>query len=127
MNGLPFRHRFLCFLSIAAPALSAFLLGRLLTNCSKIFRSYYGAADLPTTLPGFTRMLLAIGTSGTLNRAGEITAIAIASIGFLLVHRLPQDRAIRAVLILVLIAWSIEMAWVMGSLVAFASPLANGM
>ena len=117
MNGLPFRHRFLCFLSIAAPALSAFLLGRLLTNCSNIFRSYYGAGDLPITLPAFTRMLLAVGTAGTLNRAGEIAAIAIASIGFLLVHRLSQDPALRAVLVLVLIAWTVQMALVMGSLV----------
>lgn len=123
MNGLPFRYRLVCFLSVAAPALSAFLLGRLLANCSGIFRSYYAEGASATPLPALTRMLVAAGSAGTLARTGEIAAIAIASIGFLLVHRLAPERAFRSVLILVLIAWSIQMALVMSSLVAFASPL----
>ncbi len=117
------RHRFICFLSVAAPALSAFLLGRLLTNCSTIFGSYYASGESSAPLPVLTRMLLAGAKSGFLLRAGEIAAIAIASIGFLLVHRLVPDRAFRNVLILVLIAWSLEMAILMSSLIAFASPL----
>lgn len=125
MNGLPFRHRLICFLSVAAPALSAFLLGRLLTNCSEIFRSYYNAGDSTAPLSAVTRLILAAGTSGTSARAGEIAAIAVASIGFLLVHRLAPDRAVRGVLILVLMAWSIEMAVLMISLVAFAAPLTS--
>src|SRR5690349_10958059 len=109
MHGLPFRHRLLCFLSVAAPALSAFLLGRLLANCSQIFRSYYGTGD-SASLPVLTRMLLALGNSGSIARVGEIAAIVIASLGFLIVHRLPPDRAIRGVLVLVLIAWTVQMA-----------------
>jgi len=125
MNGLPFRHRLICFLSIAAPALSAFLLGRLLANCSEIFRSYYNAGDATIPLSALTRVILAAGTSGTFARAGEIVAIGIASIGFLLVHRLAPDRAVRGVMILVLIAWTLEMVVVMLSLVAFAAPLTS--
>lgn len=125
MNGLPFRHRLICFLSVAAPALSAFLLGRLLTNCSEIFRSYYNTGDSSIPLSAVTRLLLTAGNVGTIARAGEIAAIAIASIGFLLVHRLAPERAIRGVLILVLIAWTTEMAVTMISLVAFASPLTS--
>ena len=60
-----------------------------------------------------------------ISRVGDIAAIAIASLGFLIVNRFPPDRAQRGVLILVAIAWSLQAALLMTSLVALASPFAT--
>lgn len=127
MTGLPFRHRLVCFLSVAGPAFGAFLTGRLVTNAVSMVGPHIMAQVDGRPMTPFThRYLELIGFLNnqqvSLARIGDIAAIVIASLGFLLVHRLAPDRAQRAVMILALIAWSIQIGFLMATVVALASP-----
>lgn len=130
MTGFPFRHRLICFLSIAAPAFSAFLTSRLVTNTVAMLSPHLLAQGDGRSPTPFTRGFLGLlaflqERQLPLARLGDFAAIAIACLGFLIVHRLPPDRAQRGVLILVLIAWSLQAALLMAALVALASPFAS--
>jgi hypothetical protein len=127
MTGLSFRHRFVCFLSVAGPAFGAFLTGRLVTNAVSMVGPHILSQVEGRPITPFTRGYLGLisaldARNFPLARIGDIAAIAIACIGFLLVHRLAADRAQRGVMILALIAWSIQIGFLMATVVALASP-----
>ena len=127
MTGLPFRHRLVCFLSVAGPAFGAFLTGRLVTNAVSMVGPHIMAQVDGRPITPFTRSYLGLisfldGSKFPLARIGDFAAIGIAILGFLLVQRLPPDRAQRAVMILALIAWSIQIGFLMATVVALASP-----
>ncbi len=129
MTGLPFRHRLICFLSVAAPAFSIFLIGRLVTNANAMVGPHSAAQADGLPLPAFTRGFLALlaflqAHHFPLSRLGDLAAIAVACLGFVIVQRFPPDRAQRGILILVLVAWTVQVATLMAALVALASPFA---
>jgi hypothetical protein len=121
MSQLSFRQRFPLFLAIALPALSAFGMGRLLANAGAIFAAQFGAVPLPT----LTRLALWLSAGLPIQAIGSVAAIAIASLGFLIVRKFAPDRMPQRLALLVTAAWLAQVAVLMLALMGFALPFAR--
>ena len=121
MTRLSLRERFPLFLAIAFPALAALGVGRLLGNVGEIFGPHLRDAAWPAV----TRLAVWLTIGLPARSVGATMAIVIASLGFLIVHRLAPERAGSRVLLLATLAWLLLVAALMLTLIGFAVPSAR--
>jgi hypothetical protein len=126
---LTFRDRLAAFPIVALPALSAFFLGRLLAHAGQALQGLaaqaFGSRPLPVLTEHFFRWAAAgNGHGSTIESLGGWMAVAISVGGFFIVHRLPPERAFRALVFHLSVAWGLQVAVLMLALVAIAAPWA---
>ena len=118
---LSVRDRLAAFPHLAAPALSAVLLGRLLAGAGPAMAEALRGRAHP--LAAWTDRFLQLSMAGENHGAafqtfGNWLAVAISVTGFLIVHRLGPERAYRVLVVHLSLSWAIQAVLLLATVAA---------